>query len=295
MYFKTPEPILRLGARAVSYISRRAPFGAAPVQRSLDAMAGTFMWMLRYARTVDPGISLADRAVLEVGGGRYLVHAATAHLCGATVVVSVDKFRQASPRALESSISMGVLAHRLLSSEVGRDDYAGRLHALQQSRFDFDALRSLGLDYRAPADICDEATELAERFDLVFTYAMLEHVKPDDLRPILSALEKCVRPGGTAIHFVGIDDHNDPARAPLAFLAENYAWNDDMAKERGNRIRFSEWQRHFHDTGSMDWTFPYRSVRMNPPRPERLDPTIRYHDEEDLRTSEFLAVGKKPS
>lgn len=262
---------------------------AARQHRSFDAMSGILAWMLSYAgdRIRRPGVS-RGRA-LEIGTGQFMAHAAGLHVCGYERVLTIDRYRQVSIPLVRASMQNPVLARRLLSPFVSHDDFVGRLGRLEATGYDPSGLARVGVEYRAPLEAV-ALLEQPERFDLIFSYTVLEHVPPREIAGLLSASARLLAPGGVALHFVDMEDHRDPRSAPFAFLAPGEAWGDAACGERGNRLRASEWRRLFREETPLDWRFPYAPVRHDAPLPEQIDPQVKAVDALDLRTTALVAM-----
>ncbi|HWA86498.1 MAG TPA: methyltransferase domain-containing protein [Opitutus sp.] len=266
---------------------------AAQRHRSFDAMAGILGWMLGLVRAEFPGFRIDGASALEIGTGKFLAHAVALRVCGNRRVVTIDKYRQLVPAAVRAALDRPVLARRFLSGFVAHDDYMARWRELQATGFALENLGAKGIEYRAPLTVEELARE-PDRFDLIFSYTVLEHVPPAELPSLLAAADRLLAPGGIAVHFVDLEDHLDPTEKPFAFLEAGREWRDDFCGERGNRQRFSEWRKLLTASAPLDWRFPYVAVRHDAALPARIDPAVQAIDEEDLRTTAFVAVAQKP-
>ena len=265
---------------------------AARQHRSFDAMSGILGWMLGLARSELGALPLSGRA-LEIGTGQFMAHAAGLYVCGFDRVLTVDRYRQLSPSLMQASLEKPVLARRFLSPFVSHDQYMARWRQLAATGCLPEKLAAIGIDYRAPMEAAALAED-AERFDLVFSYTVLEHVPPAELPGLLAATSGLLAPGGVALHFVDLEDHRDPRGAPFAFLAPAPEWTDAQCGERGNRLRFAEWQRLLSEHTTLAWKFPYVAVRYDTPLPATFDAGIKSKDEDDWRTTAFVAVARAP-
>lgn len=237
-------------------------------------------------------LPLSGRA-LEIGTGQFMAHAAGLYLCGFDRVLTVDRYRQVSPPLVRASMENPILARRFLSPFVSHDQFKARWKSLEATGFDPERLAAAGVEYRAPLDAV-ELTQGPERFDLILSYTVLEHVPPRELPGLLAATGKLLAPGGVALHFVDLEDHLDPSADPFAFLAPAENWDDDHCGVRGNRLRYAEWQRLFDSPSELKWEFPYVAVRHDAPLPSVIDPAVIHIDEDDLRTTALLAVAQAP-
>lgn len=265
---------------------------AARQHRSFDAMSGVLGWMLGLARQELGPLSLSGRA-LEIGTGQFMAHAAGLYVCGFDRVLTVDRYRQLAPSLVKASLSNPVLARRFLSPFVSHDRFMERWRRLAAAGFAPESLAADGLEYRAPQEAAALLAEPA-RFDFVFSYTTLEHVPPTELPGLLAATAGLLAPGGVALHFVDLEDHLDPRNAPFDFLSPSPGWNADQCGARGNRLRFSDWQRLLRDSTGLDWRYPYVPARHDAALPVPIDPGIGHSGEEDLRVSAFVAVARAP-
>jgi len=265
---------------------------AARQHRSFDAMSGVLGWILGLARSELGSLPLSGRA-LEIGTGQFMAHAAGLHVCGFDRVLTVDRYRQFSPALMRASLENPVLARRFLSPFVPHDQFMARWRQVAATGCLPEKLAAIGIEYRAPMEAA-AITGGSERFDLVFSYTVLEHVPPAELPGLLAAMSGLLVPGGVALHFVDLEDHRDPRGSPFEFLAPAPEWTDALCGERGNRLRFSAWQRLLPAHTDLTWKFPYVAVRHDAPLPATLDTRIACKDEDDLRTTAFVAVARAP-
>lgn len=265
---------------------------AARQHRSFDAMSGLLGWMFALAKPEVRQLRLAGNA-LEIGTGQFMAHAACLYVCGFDRVLTVDRYRQLVVSYARASMENPVLARRFLAPWVSHDAFMDRWRRLHATGFSPDRLAAIGIEYRAPFDAGALADE-AQRFDLVFSYTVLEHVPPADLPALLATTSRLLAPGGVALHFVDLEDHRDPRDAPFAFLSPASSWDAAQCGERGNRLRLTDWRRLLAETSDLVWRFPYIAVRHDVPLPETIDHKVRFADEEDLRTTAFLAVAQAP-
>ena len=264
--------------------------GAARQHRSFDAMSGVLGWMLALAKPEVRRLPLSGRA-LEIGTGQFMAHAAGLYVCGFDRVLTVDRYRQVALPLVQASMEKPVLARRFLSPFVPHDQFMARWQRLAATGFVPERLAGIGLEYRAPVEAVALAAD-PERFDLIFSYTVLEHVPPADLPGLLAATSGLLAPGGVALHFVDLEDHLDPRGAPFAFLAPAAEWSDEQCGARGNRLRFAHWQRLLADSTCLQWKFPYAAVRHDASLPAVVGHALGPTDENNLRTTAFVAVAQ---
>jgi SAM-dependent methyltransferase len=89
-----------------------------------------------------------------------------------------------------------------LNSEAARR----RAHMISKAEYFDDVYRALGMRY-----VVDPEGELGQlpsgRYDVAFSVDVLEHVHSKSLARSISAMHRVLRPGGLAVHQIGVDDH----------------------------------------------------------------------------------------
>ena len=249
--------------------------------KRLDRSAGAVAAMLATARIQ----SLRGAACLEFGSGHLLSEAFVYHLLGAARVVAVDRF----PLLQESRVGavfeevdeealVASLAPFAAPGEV-RERY--RLLAGRRD-WNLAALAALGITYRAPYDAAQGALH-DERFDLIASCAVLEHVPGERAPAILAGLAAMLAPGGTMVHAVHLEDHRDIAGAPFAFLEAGTDWTPFDADTRGNRLRASDWLRMARALPGTELVAAASEVAATGV-PAQLDSNLASYAPDDLRT-----------
>ena len=265
---------------------------AAVQHRSFDSMAGTLGWLLTLTKCAFSDFTLDGRRALEIGSGKFFTHALGLYVCGCAEVVSVDKYKQLLPAAMKLAMSKWGLAQRFLSMYVSHDEFMTRLREIHQTDYDMQKLEMLGVKYRAPVDLIG-SKEFHSAFDFVFSYTVFEHVPVTEVKALLKESVLALKPGGFCTHFVDLEDHRNSKEDPFGFLSAEVGWEEDESFSRGNRLRFSTWKRMFREHESMDWRFPYVAIRHDVDLPLSIDSAIEHTDEEDLRTTAFVVVGRR--
>ncbi len=289
MSFLTPPVRARLAACMRSSPAIRGVEGRFVAERlgatskRLDICAAQFASALQVS-----GIrSLHDAVCMEVGTGWVLTHSVIMHLLGARKVFATDIKPVAQPAALSVAIAGAIasVVHDLLSPFENRGRVRARLDRLRRiKRFDFETLNALGIEYKAPIDLAKE--RMRTPIDFVYSNAVLEHVPSEDLGPMLGYLAEDLTPGGSMIHAVHLEDHRDFANDPFRFLQEPaYVFTREVQTSRGNRLRRSGWKDILSGLEGLDYRFLWEWTRDDCPLPERIDGSIRYDDETDLRVS----------
>jgi SAM-dependent methyltransferase len=218
----------------------------------------------RALREVEAGV--AGRRFLEVGTGRTVDLPMGLWLMGAAETVTVDIDRLLRPELVHES--MGALSrdwdtYRALFAEHAEDADAldARFAELERwrtrgvSSADLpELLRTMGIDYRSPADATSLALDGAT-IDCFVTFVVLQHVPRGPMREILREARRVLKPDGQMVHVVNTSDHFshvDDSLSPLAFLRySERAW-DLIAGNRfmyQNRLRADDYYALFRELG----------------------------------------------
>ncbi len=230
---------------------------------------------------------LRGKVCLELGSGWVLTHAIVCHLLGAKGVIATDVEDLARPSSLRAAIHKAIpsLVRDTLSPFCDHGEIRRRLDRLLATRrFTLDTLKSIGIEYLAPVDLARRGPDIL--VDFIYSNSVLEHVPVEDVTALLENLTSLLRPGGTMIHAIHLEDHRDTESRPFAFLSEPAkTYTRAVQTRRGNRIRASRWRDLFCQTKGLDPAFFYEWIRRDRDLPETIDSSVVYEDETDLRTS----------
>jgi len=241
---------------------------------------------------------LADKVCLEIGSGWVLSHAVVCYLLGARRVIATDIFPYARPQALYRAVhdSIVYLPRDILSPFADHSLIRKRFdHLLSIRHFSFEALSRLGIDYVAPIDFAKVALHLP--VDFIYSISAFEHVPCADIPAVLRNLVVNLRPGGTMIHCIHLEDHKDSLNDPFAFLSipsDQYPRTQQTL--RGNRTRSNRWRQLFGALENTESTFLYEWTRNDRDLPARIDPSVLNSGEADLRVSHIgIYTTKSPA
>ena len=197
------------------------------------------------------------------------------------------------PRALDGIDEEGLVRALARWDEAGA--IRARLDALKaRADWSLAGLRGIGIEYVAPCDL--SATPLAnERFDLISSLSVLEHVPPAIAPGLLTNLFAMLAPTGVMIHNIHLEDHRDIEGAPFAFLAADTDWSRADDDSRGNRLRASDWSRIVDSVPGAVVAGVVPMIKPGTRLPEVLDPAFAAYDPVDLRTSRIIVVVKRVS
>ncbi len=231
---------------------------------------------------------------LEIGAGWVLSHALVLHLLGAERVIACDVVAQAKPWALRRALRRSVpsLIRDPLSPFADHGAIRERLDRVLRLRdWSWRSLAELGIHYRAPHDLA--LAPLGEPVDFVYSNSVLEHVASRDVPRLLRNLVADLQPGGSMLHCIHLEDHQDSRGAPFAFLAPQSAFDASEEGRRGKRLRRSGWAAAFDALSGLEWRMAYEWKRSSSLLPDRIDPTVAHEGTEDLRVSHLGVIATR--
>ncbi|MBD2559345.1 MULTISPECIES: hypothetical protein [Nostoc] len=122
---------------------------------------------------------------------------------------------------------------------------------------------------------------------------MLEHVPVDDIVPLLENLVSSLSEDGFMFHLIHLLDHKDLAEKPFDFFVyQQEGYSRELQSRWGNRIRRSQWKQIFSNLKHLDSRFIFEWSCKDRELPDKIDSSIQYTDEEDLRISHIGVVGE---
>jgi len=240
------------------------------------AVFGLFHGLATRAGPLPGGFS-----VLELGPGDALLAsvAAWGHGAGRIVASDVGAFATTTLPMLEG-LDAGLRAKGLrplpLAGAAGAEDVLGRI----------------GLEYRT--DGLSGLARLPEAsFDLIWSNAVLEHVRRDDFAPTIAACARLLRPTGVMVHGIDFRDHLGQALNNLRISPER--WESPLFAEAGfytNRLAPSEVVAIIEAAGlSVEVASVERWGAIPTPR-ARLHAAFRGRSEADLTTRGMKLVSR---
>ncbi len=242
------------------------------------------------------GIDLRGKTCLEIGTGWVLSHAVGMHLLGAKQVIATDIDHMARPQTLKYSIGEAVqyLPVDILSPFEDHEQIRRRMDRLTAiDDFNFDILRTMGIEYDAPIDLAQRP--LGRNVDFIYSASVFEHVPVEDVPTLLNNLVHDMNPGAHMIHCIHMEDHRDPDD-PFAFLGEpSTTYGREMQTRWGNRIRRNKWKKIFSELSGTQYACFYDYSNHDKPLPSNIDSAVEHVDEDDLRCTHLgVLVTKAP-
>jgi SAM-dependent methyltransferase len=188
--------------------------------------------------------ALSGQCVLEVGPGNNLCVALLLLACGAGRVVCIDRF-PSRPNPAQSCMAYAALYDHMTEAERARCADVFTAGSVTASR---DAGRKLVYLWDCEVEEADRRLG-AERFDLILSAAVLEHVY--SVEAAIRSMWSLLRPGGRMIHRVDLRSHDDDQRHPLEFLTYSPRWWRLMTSHTGepNRVREGTYWRVLGEQG----------------------------------------------
>jgi SAM-dependent methyltransferase len=176
-------------------------------------------------------LNLQDIVVLEIGTGWEPINALLLHLVGAKAIYTYDHVPHV--RFEPARLTLDAMGQSLPSlsslTSVPEAILATRLNSLKRCT-DLESLFELAnVTYVAPGDAA--TSRLPDHsIDLVYSYAVLEHVPEETIHAIALESRRVLRPGGLVYHVIGTFDH--------------YA-NVDKRISKVNFLQYPEWEWKF--------------------------------------------------
>jgi hypothetical protein len=236
-----------------------------------------------------------EKVCLEVGSGWVLTHSLIFYLLGAKEVIATDIEALAYPEVLAQSLQNSTisLVRDILSPFEDHDLLRKRLNNLLSIKhFSFQELKKLSIKYHAPIDFSKQSLGLP--VDFIFSNSTLEHVFIDEIAPLLANITKDLTVGGHMLHGIHLEDHLDIQNKPFDFLSESGTFfTASMQRDRGNRIRTSEWYSLFSNINNLDFQLIYEWQRSEKFLPAYIDESITFANKKELCTSHIGILGTK--
>ncbi|AVH65440.1 hypothetical protein CDG77_06265 [Nostoc sp. 'Peltigera membranacea cyanobiont' 213] len=238
---------------------------------------------------------LRDKICLEIGSGWLLTHSLVFYLLGAKQVYATDIYPLLQPENIFKAVSQSVDWSILDSLSTFEDRHILDLRLkklLSLKNLSVEALKDLGIEYIAPIDL-SQKMPTQERIDFIFSKSVLEHVPVDDVVPLLKNLASSLSEDGFMFHLIDLVDHRNREERPFDFfIYQQEAYSRELQSRWGNRIRRSQWKQIFSNLKHLNYKFVFEWSRQDGDFPEKIDSSIQYTDEEDLRISHIGVVGE---
>ena len=263
----------------------------------LDLCAAETTNYLFHCQSLVEKYPLHDKVCLEIGSGWVLSHSLILYLLGAKKVYSTDITKllslSAIPKAVRSSVQY--IINDCLAGFEKHDLVKARLDKLYSiDKFTLETLKEIGIEYIAPIDLVQKTLDI--KVDFIYSKSVLEHIPNNEIMQLLNNLISNLSENGMMFHLIHLEDHLDITNKPFDFLAEpNKYFTKEVQNQRGNRIRRSHWDNIFSSVDNLEHKFVFEWSRQDKNLPKKIDSSIQYIDEADLRVSHIGVFGKKKS
>jgi len=286
---------VRLNARLSS-----ACAGHDPQQELLRKHVPTFFrhWnLLHEARQKsDP-----PEATLEIGTGWDLDIALLMSLCGVKEITTADLFRHVRWDQVRRHLLLFEEIIPQISGNSGRNPEVVR--AEWRRLLNAESLEELctcgRIRYIAP--VSADYHEIRDNsLDVCYTTAVFEHIHAEEIRRILEATRRKLRPGGLSSHIIDLKDHfayfqpGLPYNHFLRFSEKRWEWWADNPMSYLNRMSPSDWRKVFQETGYDIVVFHADEEHtMQGIHAELLHEEQKHRSNEDLRIGEIHVIARR--
>jgi SAM-dependent methyltransferase len=221
---------------------------------------------------------LAGLTVLELGPGDGVATAAIAKAHGArAILVDAGSFAATAVhpyRALCAELSRRGLAPPELSGATTLDDVLAACEATYLTA-GLESLRQIE----------------SGSVDLMFSQAVLEHIRRHEFLDSMRECRRILKPGGICSHRVDLKDHLGGGLNNLRFSER--VWESQFFSRSGfytNRLRFSEMLAMFRSAGFVPEVTEVNRWTQLPIERRRLSPPFRVLGEDELNVSGFSVL-----
>jgi hypothetical protein len=233
--------------------------------------------------------------VMEYGSGYLLAEPLLYTLFGADEVTAVDATPLLQSKVLRdyaTDTDWRVLIEQTLPA-FDTDRLERWIRRLQRaaSRTNEDWYRDLGIRYIAPHDILTD-NEPRKPFDLIVSRSTLEHAPPELATAVFDRLTALLAKNGSAYHHIHLEDHRDIDEHPFGFLSALDDYGPDDVKQRGNRLRASDWWQSCVAQTDMHWKFEAAAPRLAQ-LPRFLASEFETADPHDLAIGHLTLIGRR--
>ncbi len=217
---------------------------------------------------IRPHTNFRDATVVEIGTGWMPLNTLCLYLSGAKEIHTYDhvphlrfEIARNTVSALKNDIPRIAAALKIPASEIEL-----KLNTLEAATDLSDFLKRANIHYHAPADA--RHTGLPDKsVDLVYSYAVLEHVKEEMIGALSLESKRILKQGGVAYHNIGLHDHYisvDKTVSKVNFLKCSELWWKIFVKNKisyHNRLRERDFIETFQSAGA---TIVAKKNRLDP-------------------------------
>lgn len=225
--------------------------------------------------------SIAGKTIVEIGPGDSIASAIIAHAYGAkSILIDAGSFAKNTPDDYRS-LCESLANKRLQVPNLSQISSIDELLVACEGRYLTKGIASW-------TEITDESV------DLIFSQAVLEHIRRHEFLTLQQHCWRVLKPGGVASHRVDLQDHLGGALNNLRFSEKR--WESNFFVRSGfytNRIQMHDMLQQFTDAGfAVDLGKVSRWDVLPTPR-NKMDVMFTGLSDEQLNISGFNVVLKK--
>jgi len=220
--------------------------------------------------------ALSGKRILELGPGDSIATALLAKCYGANAILL-----DAGAYAKQDVSGYKRLVDELKNMDVPHVPDLGSASTLD------DILEVCGAVYMTDG-ITSFSRLGAGSVDLIFSQAVLEHVRKQEFLDTMKECYRVLKPEGRASHRIDLKDHLDSSLNNLRFSEK--VWESDLFSRSGfytNRIRYSEMVQYFKDAAFEVDILGVDKWDKIPISRNALNSQFKYMPDEELRASGF--------
>ena len=213
-----------------SLIARRNAEGKERFDRALVVLTNDLIWLDNETKIEE---------VIEIGVGYVGSSLIGLALYFDARVTGVDINRLLDMGATHRAISAVPDSFALGSSLGLSPSKEIELSKLKQARGASDLevwMSNNDIDYQAPVDVEQHATQKTAKYDLVYSRSVLEHIAPSNFETFVESIRQLSSESGYSVHFIDLTDHLSHTEQPDLFL-HDLSYNAERESGwRGNAL-----------------------------------------------------------
>ena len=231
----------------------------------------------------------ASQSVLEIGTGWDFDIAVLFRLCQFDAVTTADAFRHVRlDCAVKALAVMETVADEIAAiAHVPVNTILSQLRGWQQARSAEELADLAQIRYVAP--VSPDYSEIPDRsLDICYSTAVMEHIRPHEVRQILNCTRAKLKPGGLSTHVIDLKDHfayfqkGLPYNHFLRFTDRQWELFAGNPMTYTNRLSATQWKQLFMECGYELMRFEEQpELEMNP-LPRQQIPQNKHWSDHDL-------------